>query len=107
MQTIKFSHKYEKMPDIDIIDNYDTILLEVFKVEYKDLSERFKQYDTLIQGQNPFYLESYYALPQTALIVLLLKTDKQVWTTVRRWTPEKEVYYRGLRGQEVKIEVKE
>lgn len=30
-----------------------------------------------------------------------------LWTTVRRWTPRKEAYYRGLRGQMFDIEVEE
>jgi len=108
MKTIKFSHDYEKRPEnVD-----DTVLLEVFVTD--DLSERFKQYDTLIKGKNPFFKESYYQLPEGKKIVLLLKSAwegtqgeyvSQVWTTIRIWTKEKEEYYRNIRGSEVKIEV--
>ncbi len=99
MNVIKFSHEYEKMPG----DKIDTILLEVFITD--NISERFKIYDTLIKGKNPFYSNSYYPLPKGKVIVLLLYSDSQLWTTIRRWTLEKEKYYRRLRGEQVKIEI--
>lgn len=107
MATIKFSHEYEKMLDDMENHQYDTTLLEVFKTEFKDLSEGFKAYDTWIKGEPMFNPNSYYPLPKTMLIVLLLKTDRFLWTTVRRWTKEKEEYYRGLRGKNVKTEIRQ
>ena len=43
MKNIKFSHQYTKMPEGW---NKPHLLLEVFKVNYKDLSEVFIDYDT-------------------------------------------------------------
>ena len=34
------------------------------------------------------------------------KWKGSIWTTIRRWTPEKEDYYRSHIGEEVKIEIK-
>ncbi len=99
MNKIKFSHKYEKMPS----DVSETILLDVFVVDR--ISERFKVYDTLIKGKNPFYSESYFKLPSGKLLILLLKSNVFIWTTIRRWTPEKETYYRSIIGNDVIIEV--
>jgi hypothetical protein len=96
MHTITFSHRYTKMPD-----RGKAILLQVFKTHYKDLSNVFVAYDTEILNSH-----DYYPLPKTDLIVLLLIADDgRTWTTIRRWTPQKEKYYRSITGQEVKIEI--
>lgn len=98
MNKIKFSHKYAKMPE----NISDTRLLEVFKAHYKDLSPFFKVYDT----------DGYYELPKTDLLVLFLVSyepnisgglNEHPWTTVRSWTPEKEKYYKVMRGEHVEI----
>lgn len=101
MATIKFSHKYIKMP----ANTENTRLCEVFKTHSKDLSGGFETYDTE-------YADGFYKLPKGSVLVLLLLTDygqttERMWTTVRRWTPDKETYYRGLRGQQVEIEINE
>jgi len=96
---IKFSHLYEKMPS----DISETILLDVLVVDR--ISERFKVYDTLIKGKNPFYSESYFKLPAGKLLILMLKSGVFLWTTIRRWTPEKETYYKSIIGSYIIIEV--
>ncbi|MCZ7362366.1 MAG: hypothetical protein O8C58_03360 [Candidatus Methanoperedens sp.] len=98
MNTIKFSHYYEKMPDDAQLSS--PVLLEVLTSHLDELSQGFIEYDTKIKNEN-----KYYALPNSKLLVLLLKTSNSIFTTVRRWTPEKESYYRSIRGQQVKIEV--
>jgi hypothetical protein len=65
MHTIKFSHRYTKMPDRDT-----AILLQVFKTHYRDLSNVFIAYDTEILNSH-----DYYPLPKTDLIVLFLIAD--------------------------------
>lgn len=100
MRTIKFSHRYDKMPR-----GFETSkLLEVFITEKNDLHEGFILYDTSysFDGKN-------YPLPNGKLIVLLLQTlgSKELWTTVRRCYKSKLDYYRGLRGQYVKCVVNE
>lgn len=98
MKSIKFSHVYTKLPA-----NPDpSTLLEVFIVQRDGLCDGFVEYDTrILDGGN-------YPLPNGKLLVLLLKTQKDVlWTTIRRYTPDKESYYRGLRGQKMSILISE
>jgi len=104
MNKIKFSHTYTKMP----FDIENTKILEVFITELKNLSPEFIEYDTQIEGKG-----GNYPLPKGKLIVLLLSSLQddsmawQQWTTIRRWTPDKEKYYRGIRGQRVEIVIEE
>lgn len=94
MQAIKFSHVYSKMPR----QPDPSLLLEVFVTDRDDLSDGFVEYDTRIHGGGE------YPLPNGELLVLVLMTyDGILWTTVRRSTPDKKSYYRGLRGQHVNI----
>jgi len=100
---IKFSHDYLKMPEYLPIWNR-TILCLVHKVHYKDLPSEFIDYDTAYPKDG--ILENY-KLPKTELLILVLLTpsEGQLWTTIRRWTPEKEKYYRSLIGEDIDIEV--
>lgn len=102
---IKFSHRYAKMPEI--VD--DTKLIEVFSTKYRDLSDWFRVYDTE-------YDIGYYELPRGELLVLMLisrepnaagGSNEHLWTTIRRRTPEKEAYYRSMRGKQVNIVIEE
>ena len=95
IKTIKFSHYYKKMPAV----LSPTYLKGVRLKHYNDLTEDFIREDTeTVDG-------SFYDLPKTHLLILDLWTEGKYWTTVRRWTPEKEKYYRSLVGKEVRIEV--
>ena len=104
MTTIKFSHKYDKMPE----DVSDTYLIEVLTANKKDLHSAFIDHDTAYGLNN-------YELPNGGLLILILKSYircavgevEEVWTTVRRQTPEKEAYYRNLRGTKVQIQIEE
>ncbi len=106
--TIKFSHSYDKMP----AGWYLSKLLDVLPVKLEDLSPEFLKYDTFIEG------DEYYKLPKKGDYMILLlrstaRTDdegnvlepSQLWTTIRRRTPEKEKYYRGLIGQVVNCKI--
>ena len=91
---IKFSNSYTKMPT----DPSPSTLLEVFASQRDDLSNGFIEYDTRIVDAGN------YKLSDKKLLVLLLKTrDNVLWTTIRRFTPCKSVYYMGLRGKEMNI----
>jgi hypothetical protein len=58
------------------------------------------EYDTAIIGGGN------YPLPSGKVLVLLLQAESgEVWTTIRRWTPDKEQYYRGLRGMRLAVVV--
>ena len=103
MVKIKFSEKYEKMP-------YPlpsrAILLEVIKVKSEELHQRFVEYDTIYfdKKENNW---AYYKLPKGEVLILLLKTEDDLWTTIRRFTQRKYDYYMKLRGEEFIIEIKE
>ena len=101
MRTIKFSHRYTKHP-INVIDGCEVRLIEVLNSKFEDLSDSFKEYDTKL------YCGGNYKLPKKGdCLVLLFLGDGSIWdtselfTTVRRSTPAKEMYYKGLRGQKL------
>ena len=98
MKKILFSHTYSKMPA-----NPDpSRLLEVFTVDRSDLHRCFVDHDTKIRfGGN-------YALPKGKLLVLLLLAESgELWTTLRKCSPEKRDYYRSMRCKVFEIDVVE
>lgn len=110
MNIIKFSHWYEKMPSGKEWQA-PTTLMAVFLCNREELGELFVKYDTLfwdgiVPGITRDRTAYFYELPKGRLMVLLLITHNKVWTTIRRWTPQKEKYYRSIVGQDVKIEIK-
>lgn len=107
MNKIKFSHEYYKMPSAYKVSK----LAEVVIVEESELSDVFREYDTSIKvpfgGHNP---QKFYDLPHGKLILLLLIANEGqgwLWCTLRRWTPEKEHYYRSRKGERFEIEIHE
>lgn len=97
MKSIKFSHRYAKMP----IDPSPSMLLEVFVVD-DDLHPKFVNYDTQISGGGK------YNLSDGKKLVLLLQTPGgDLWTTIRRHTDSKHEYYRSTRGTMFSIVVNE
>jgi hypothetical protein len=103
---IKFSHIYPKMPEfIRKGDDGNTWLVGVAVIDdLDDLPEEFLHYDTVYfdektgEGRN-------YPLERGKSLILLLFSQKpeMLWATIRRFTPEKEKYYRNLVGGEVDI----
>lgn len=86
----------------------EAVLLEVFKVNSKDLHLRFVEYDTIyFDDENNNW--AYYKLPKGDVLVLLLKSElndaPDLWTTIRRYTPQKYEYYKKSRGETFKIEI--
>jgi len=111
MTSIKFSHdSYNKLRSQEAIPQ-EAKLLQVFVVDRKELSESFLRYDTLYweETHGGDVQEQFYALPKGKLLVLLLESVHQsgcsCWTTIRRWTPEKETYYKSMQGQKFKVEI--
>jgi hypothetical protein len=100
---IKFSHEYIKFPHR--IRGRTTYIIGISVSSIADLPECFLKYDTETK------CGGYYDLKGLDKVILVsLFTASlwgMVWTTIRRWTPEKEKYYRGLIGQEVEIVVEE
>lgn len=95
MNVIKFCHDYFKKPE-------DGVLIQVFKTHFKELSDNFIVYDACFE--NAAGNNDLYQLPRTDLIVLVfLRRNNTLYTTVRRWTPEKEKYYRAKVGELFKV----
>lgn len=87
-----------------------TYLVGVFLVDLEDLPERFLKWDTEYY-LNEFDSYFHYPLPKkgTFMVLVLFTSDgsnEDVWTTIRKWTPQKERYYAGMVGSRVEIEVK-
>jgi hypothetical protein len=101
--SIKFSHLYRKLLDEsnDIIEG--AYLLEVLVVELAELSAAFLDYDT-DSGK--------FTLPKRGkYMMLIFKKPHEdyicafnLFTTLRRWTAEKEAYYRSLIGKPLGVE---
>ncbi len=87
---IKFSHNYPKLPA-----NPTAELIQVFVVDFEDLSKEFIEYDTQFVDKDSF---GNYPLPRGKLLVLLFRDFWNLFTTVRRWTPEKQKYYQSNTG---------
>lgn len=106
MDVIYFSHIYEKMPreeDGSIVKQSQ--LIEVFIEDLNKMSKIFLDYDTK-------YLDKkgeikYFNLSEGKYIILLLKHKDRLWTTIRKWTKEKEEYYRSKIGEIFTIKINE
>ena len=106
MGTIRFSHEYCKMVNNEGKTPKTAIIMEVFKVKSEDLHPRFVEYNTMYLNEKDLYLHEC-ELPKGDLILLLLKSDDKIWTTLRRYTPKKFEYYKNRRWTEdflIKIE---
>lgn len=97
---IKFSHHYPKL-GVLAGTNDEARLLDAHPVQLELLSPDFLDYDTAIDGGG------YYKLPRKGryLMLIFARPDNVgLFTTLRRWTPEKERYYREMTGQRFKVE---
>lgn len=102
MREIKFSHRYTKFDGIDIEN--PVALLEVFNSHKEHLSENFIMYDTLYRNGDDFATYNLNSMP--VIILLLIDKNGKIFTTVRRWTSNKETYYRDGIGEEFRIVIK-
>lgn len=99
MITIRFSHHYCKMPQ-----SFErSILLDAIQIRLEEMSDAFREYDTRIIGGGHYPLPSY----GEHLLLMLLSEGGQLWTTIRRSTPDKLAYYRSHIGDQARCEVKE
>jgi hypothetical protein len=88
---IKFSHFYYKMPP----GYQSSRLKDVEIVNLEDLDKGFIEIDTKIIGGGN------YPLPKKGKYMILWlesQLTKLPWQTIRRWTEEKERYYRKYIG---------
>lgn len=103
MPTIKFSHIYRKLLDShnDVIP--EATLLEVINVQLENFSQCFLEYDT----------DNVYKLPKKGLYLMLIfekpkesyVTDRNIFTTLRRYTHKKENYYKNNIGKTFQVVV--
>ena len=96
MNKIKFSHYYGKLHQVPLITQAK--LLETIQVRLEDLSPAFLAYDT-DNGK--------YKLPVQGLYIMLIfeKKNSNIFTTIRRFTPQKYEYFSSKRGEKFKIEI--
>lgn len=96
MSSIKFSHRYGKLR---VGDGYaqEVTLLDVLPIRLQDLSKEFLRYDTD---------NGLFKLPEKGmyLMLILMKPDFNICTTLRREVGGKYGYYKSLVGQDLKVE---
>jgi hypothetical protein len=98
---IKFSHKYNKLKGVD----GEAMLLEVLEVNIEDLSPALKYYDTTYCENNEV---KQYHFPKKGKYLLLIfqsMTDANIFTTIRRSTPQKLAYYKENVGRRFDVEI--
>lgn len=96
--TIKFSHDYEKLPAN--WEGENAYLMSIgMPIHLEDQTRAFLEYDTAIMGGGN------YPLPAKGKYLLLLFAMEAgtVFTTIRRWTQEKEAYYRKNLGNKFRL----
>jgi hypothetical protein len=99
---IKFSHKYHKLLVPGATAEYieTAILLDVVPINLEDVSKAFLDYDTDA---------GLFELPKSGIYMMLIFCKERSWdlfTTLRRWTPDKQTYYRSGIGKIFDIEIK-
>ena len=96
---IKFSHSYIKMNRVSGWEK--SRLLAVFRMDLKELSEAFRNYDTSYYDSSVDLQR--YPLPDHGdyLVLLLLSEKGDLWTTIRPEKFGKFQYYKDLVGKVV------
>jgi hypothetical protein len=98
MLKIKFNHVYDKIPESAY--GGKTYLVGAMRCRKGDFAKRFIDYDTK-------FGKRFYLLPEGELILLMLLTtsgkDSTLWTTLRKWDPEKERYYNKALNEQIEF----
>lgn len=103
MEEIKFSNYYFKFPE-RIQWDPKAKLIQALKIHYNDLSKNMIEYDTVYSKNGEVF---FYNLPRTDLILLIFAQPTKIFTTIRRYTPNKWEYYKKNVGQMFKIVIQE
>ena len=105
ISTIKFSHKYTKMP-LNVGNGSIVRLIEVIDTKFERLHKSFVDYDTKI------YNGEFYDLPKSGNCLILLFIGEglafdtgELFTTVRPATPAKKKYYNSLCDKELTVKI--
>jgi hypothetical protein len=97
---IKFSHNYPKLHG-----QTEAVLLKIYLVNRDLMTENFIEYDTTFL--NSAGEKEQFPLPQNKYMVLVFMGNKYIpFTTARRYTMDKHVYYTGLKGQMFNVVIK-
>jgi len=95
---IKFSHYYPKLHG-----QKSATLLMVLPCDRSELTNEFIIYDTRYYEDGNDN-DCFYPLPPNRYLILVFLGDIKIpFTTVRRWTPEKERYYKSGIGKDFDI----
>jgi hypothetical protein len=86
---IKFSHNYNKLRGLKSGDQIR--LLQVINIKLENLTNGFLMYDT----------DGIYPLPKKGEYLMLIfeKGLGDIFTTLRRYTPDKNEYYKIHQGE--------
>lgn len=102
MRQIKFSSDYHKMPE-----NANGKIAHLRYVQVIELEKQttfFLNYDTTIR--NGLAGHSVYELPEKGKYLLLLfDCEGTMFTTLRRWTIEKALYYQRQVNEQFEIKI--
>ncbi len=100
MNKIKFSHRYEKLGKIP--NHSKVVLMQVITIDQDLLSDSFIEYDTMWLDEE--LNENHYELPKSELLILIFMTSKcELFTTIRRFIPQKFAYYKSLENHELEL----
>lgn len=105
MKTIKFSHRYEKMP----YEPKTAVLIGVEALDVKELPPDFLDFDTQYRDKQGM---QNYPLPKKGEVIVLFlwgKCDNGLhflFTTIRRMNEMKWDYYHDSIGETFVIEIK-
>jgi hypothetical protein len=112
--TIKFSHRYHKMPLTYMLEHGNHIILGVIRAKISELNKVFLDYDTKYYNRRSQECEHFPLTFDEALIIVIFsymdyknETECKLWQTIRRYTRGKEKYYKGLIGKQIDIEIME
>jgi len=98
---IRFSHQYLKFGAYELPINGR--ILQVIKVNYKELSKEFINYDTRYFDKPSDSFKNYPLADTDHIFILIEIGASKLVTTMRRWTLEKWSYYKNLEGKPVKL----
>lgn len=103
---IRFSHNYEKLKNINVKNGDKVTLIEALKIEIADLSSAFRRYDSCYRTFRDYQdRDNFFPLAKNGrfLLLIFMTEDGKIFTTIRRETDTKHIYYKGMIGRILKV----